>query len=155
MEVSRASRQRRATFNDRHTFGVTDVGVRDGGTVHCPAVHALACMRGVSLFGPFAVQVVGQDRFDRGISAGVDDQRAFTGSVERRRAMTFDETEDAEAGAQAQNRVFALPHDHLNQRHSIRPDFLRHAVQAFGRSASVELMIGGHMLHYGAVAAIA
>ena len=61
MKVSGASRQRRATFNDRHTFGVTDVGVSDRRAVYYPAVHAFACMRGRGGRAALAIKTIFQN----------------------------------------------------------------------------------------------
>src|SRR5215472_4914210 len=74
--------------------------------------------------GPFGVEVVLQDRIDRGEGARADLQRPAARRFEPVAAIALEEPDDAEAGAEALLGVTALAHDEVEQRRGIAPDLV-------------------------------
>jgi len=72
--------------------------------------------------GPVAMQVVFQDRVDRGIGPCPDHERPLAGRFQRDRAVWLGQSHDADAGAEPLLGMAAVSQDHLDQHRGIGPD---------------------------------
>ena len=91
--------------------GAADIAVLDRGPV-----------RGG--FEPDAMEVVLQDRIDRGIGPRPDRECPLASRFQRALAVRLRQAHDAEAGSELLLGVAAVAQDHLNQRRGVRSDEL-------------------------------
>src|SRR5581483_7517851 len=104
------------------------------------------------------IKIVGEDRFDRTVSARADIDRPHGGGIEPLLPVGSGEPDDAEAGAEALLGMRALIEDQVAQRGGGRPDRGCILADALDGPAGVAPMTGGHVFRHGrglVVAAVA
>src|SRR5260370_10418422 len=108
-----------------------------------------------ALLGGVAIEIVVEDRLDRSVGPGADIESPRRGGLDALHAERFDQSDDAETGAEALFGMGALVEDQLAQSGTGWPDRGGVTPDAVDRPVGVTAMAGGHVLVHSGVLAIA
>src|SRR5436190_3096000 len=121
--------------------GTTDVGM-----------HYRRPVRGGC--GPFGIELLLQDRVDRGVGTCADLKRPAAGRLQPLPAKTLGQADDADRGAEALLGVRALADDDLDQRRGIAPDLAGLSADTLRRPIGIAPVTARHVLTHGGVAPV-